>query len=166
MQPKKKYLRVWKMHNTYFIYGSPFGNIVIESDGKAITGLRTESNEKPTGKKEASTLTDITAMQLSEYFTGKRKKFDVLLNPQGTDFQRSVWKALQDIPYGKTRSYKQIAQAVGNPKACRAVGMANNKNPIWIIIPCHRVIGSGGSLTGYGGGLEMKQKLLDLEQGK
>jgi len=152
------------MFNTYFTYESPFGNIVIESDGKAITGVGTESNRKPIGKKEANTLTDITAMQLSEYFTGKRKNFDVPLNPQGTEFQRAVWEALQKIPYGKTRSYKQIAQAVGNPKASRAVGMANNKNPIWILIPCHRVIGADGSLTGYGGGLEMKKRLLSIEK--
>ena len=152
------------MHNTYYVYESPFGNIVIESDGNAITGIKTESNIKPNGEKEASTLTDITAMQLREYFAGKRKKFDVPLNPQGTEFQRSVWKALQEIPYGKTRSYKQIAKAIGNPKACRAVGMANNKNPIWILIPCHRVIGTDGTLTGYGGGLEMKKRLLNIEK--
>ena len=152
------------MHNTYFTYDSPFGNIVIESDGKAITGLMKESNARPAGEKEASTLTDIAAMQLREYFAGKRKKFDVPLNPHGTDFQRSVWKALQAVPYGKTRSYKQIAQAIGNPKACRAVGMANNKNPIWILIPCHRIIGTDGSLTGYGGGIEMKKRLLKLEK--
>ena len=152
------------MNNTYFTYDSPFGNIIIESDGNAITGIRTGAGEKPTGKKEASTLTDITAMQLREYFAGTRKKFDVPLNPQGTDFQLSVWKALQNIPYGKTRSYKQIAQAIGNPKASRAVGMANNKNPIWILIPCHRVIGADGSLTGYGGGIEMKKRLLGIEK--
>jgi len=152
------------MENTYFEYESPFGNIIIESDGNTITGLKTEKNAKPIGKKEANTLTDITAMQLKEYFTGKRKKFDIPLNPQGTDFQRSVWKALQEIPYGKTRSYKQIAKAIGNPKACRAVGMANNKNPIWILIPCHRVIGTDGALTGYGGGLEMKKRLLNIEK--
>jgi len=152
------------MNNTYFTYDSPFGNIIIESDGKAITGIKTESNVKSTGKKEASTLTDIAAMQLREYFAGKRKKFDVPIDPQGTEFQRSVWKALQAIPYGKTRSYKQIAQAIGNPKACRAVGMANNKNPIWIIIPCHRVIGADGELVGYGGGIEMKKRLLSIEK--
>ena len=152
------------MRNTYFVYESPFGNIVIESDGNTITGIKTEKNAEPIGKKEANTLTDITAMQLKEYFAGKRKKFDVPLNPQGTEFQRSVWKALQEIPYGKIRSYKQIAKAIGNPKACRAVGMANNKNPIWILIPCHRVIGTDGKLTGYGGGLEMKKRLLNIEK--
>jgi len=157
-------LRGEKMHDTYFVYESPFGNIVIESDGNSITGLKTEGDAKPKGKNEANTLTDITAMQLKEYFTGKRKKFDVPLNPQGTDFQCAVWKALQNIPYGKTRSYKQIAQAIGNPKACRAVGMANNKNPIWILIPCHRVIGTDGTLTGYGGGIEMKKRLLSIEK--
>jgi len=152
------------MDNTYYTYESPFGNIIIESDGKAITGVKTEADAAPAGKKEKSTLTDITAMQLKEYFAGKRKKFDVPLDPKGTDFQRSVWKALQEIPYGKTRSYKQIAQAIGNPKACRAVGMANNKNPIWILIPCHRVIGSDGALTGYGGGMDMKTRLLKIEK--
>jgi len=157
------------MENTFFVYDSPFGALVIESDGKAITGLKTESTIKkegtePFGVKQASTLTDITAMQLKEYFTGKRKKFDIPLNPHGTDFQLSVWKELEKIPYGKTRSYKQIAQAIGNPKASRAVGMANNKNPIWILIPCHRVIGADGDLTGYGGGIEMKKRLLNIEK--
>jgi len=152
------------MNDSYYTYDTPFGKITVESDGDAITGIMTESNAQPTGTYEATTLTDITAMQLDEYFAGKRKSFDVPLRPQGTDFQRSVWKALEKIPYGKTRSYKQIAQAIGNPKACRAVGLANNKNPIWIIIPCHRVIGSDGALTGYGGGLNMKKKLLDLEK--
>ena len=150
--------------NTYYTYESLFGNIVIESDGKAITGIKTESNAVPVGKKEATTLTDITAMQLKEYFAGKRRKFDVPLAPRGTDFQCSVWNALLEIAYGKTKTYKQVAKMIGNPKACRAVGMANNKNPIWIIIPCHRVIGTDGSLTGYGGGIEMKKKLLKLEK--
>ena len=154
------------MTNTYYTYDTPFGSIIIESDGGAIIGIKRESNAKPSGKKEVSTLTDIAAGQLEEYFAGKRKRFDLPLNPQGTDFQKSVWKALLDIPYGKTRSYKEIAKATGNPKACRAVGMANNKNPIWIVIPCHRVIGTDGTLTGYGGGLTMKQRLLDLEKGK
>ena len=148
---------------TYYIYDSPFGKIVIESDGDAITSVKMQSHMDSAGEKKASTLTDIAAMQLDEYFVGKRKKFDIPLNPHGTEFQLSVWKALQAIPYGKTRSYKQIAQAIGNPKACRAVGLANNKNPIWIIIPCHRVIGADGDLTGYGGGLKMKKKLLEIE---
>ena len=152
--------------NTYYTYESPFGNIIIGSNGSAITCVKTEGSTEPFGKHESTTLTDITAMQLEEYFARKRKRFDLPLSPYGTDFQRSVWNALCDIPYGKTRSYKQISFAIGNPKACRAVGLANNKNPIWIIIPCHRVIGADGTLTGYGGGLKMKQRLLDIEEGK
>nr|AGS51923.1 methylated-DNA--protein-cysteine methyltransferase [uncultured bacterium contig00002] len=104
------------------------------------------------------------AKQLGEYFNGKRKTFDLPLILHGTDFQVAVWKALQNIPYGKTRSYGELAAMTGNPKASRAVGMANNRNPIVIVIPCHRVIGSDGSLTGFGGGLELKQKLLELER--
>ena len=103
------------------------------------------------------------ARQLEEYFGGKRRSFDLPLDARGTPFQRSVWAALLAIPYSETRSYGDIAAAVGNPAACRAVGMANNKNPIAILIPCHRVIGADGVLTGYGGGLEAKRLLLDLE---
>ena len=104
------------------------------------------------------------AKQLGEYFDGKRKTFDLPLAPRGTEFQLTVWKALQTISYGKTCSYGQLAAMIGNPKACRAVGMANNRNPIAVIIPCHRVIGSNGSLTGYAGGLELKEKLILLEK--
>jgi methylated-DNA-[protein]-cysteine S-methyltransferase len=105
------------------------------------------------------------AAQLTEYFEGRRKVFDLPLALRGTDFQISVWKALQSIPAGLTCSYKDVACLIGKPKAYRAVGMANNRNPIVIIIPCHRVIGEDGSLTGYGGGLPVKQYLLNLEQG-
>lgn len=104
-----------------------------------------------------------TREELAEYFAGTRRAFTVPLAPCGTAFQRKVWAALQDIPYGETRSYKQIAEAVGQPKAFRAVGMANNRNPIAILIPCHRVIGSNGALVGYGGGLDIKTRLLRLE---
>lgn len=106
------------------------------------------------------------AAQLQQYFAKERKTFDLPLEPQGTPFQRAVWAALLDIPYGRTQTYKDIAKAVGCPKGARAVGMACNKNPIGIIIPCHRVIGANGSLTGYAGGLELKQKLLLLEAAK
>ena len=152
------------MEHNYYAYDSPFGNIMICSDGKAITRIALGGKIKPAGCNKTNALTDKAAGQLEEYFVGKRREFDVPLDPQGTKFQRSVWKALLEIPYGETRSYKQIAQMVKNPKAYRAVGMANNKNPIWIVIPCHRVIGADGSLTGYGGGLEMKQRLLELEK--
>lgn len=101
--------------------------------------------------------------QLQEYFGGKRRSFELPLAPKGTEFQRKVWEALREIPYGTTCSYKDIAVRCGNGKACRAVGMANNRNPIAIIIPCHRVVGAGGSLVGYGGGLSIKEQLLKLE---
>ena len=103
-------------------------------------------------------------VELSEYFEGARREFDLPLEPSGTEFQQRVWAALLDIPYGETRSYKDIAIAAGCPRGFRAVGMANHNNPISIIVPCHRVIGSGGGLTGYGGGLPIKEYLLGLER--
>ena len=102
--------------------------------------------------------------QLDAYFKGELTKFDIELNIQGTDFQKKVWKELVKIPYGETLSYGELAKRIGNPKASRAVGMANGKNPISIIVPCHRVIGKNGSLTGFGGGLDAKKTLLDLEK--
>ncbi|MGI9324573.1 MAG: methylated-DNA--[protein]-cysteine S-methyltransferase [Pseudomonadales bacterium] len=102
--------------------------------------------------------------QLSEYFEGSRRTFDLTLDPAGTAFQQAVWQALLTIPYGETRSYLEVAKAVGKPKAVRAVGSANGRNPLPIVVPCHRVIGSDGSLTGFGGGLENKKLLLALEQ--
>lgn len=104
-----------------------------------------------------------TRRQLAEYLAGERRAFDLPLAPRGTDFERRVWEALLAIPYGETRSYLEIAAAIGRPAACRAVGRANGRNPIAVVIPCHRVIGSDGSLTGYGGGLPLKRFLLDLE---
>jgi methylated-DNA-[protein]-cysteine S-methyltransferase len=101
--------------------------------------------------------------QLKEYFAGKRRAFDLALIPQGTDFQRAVWQQLRSIPYGETISYRELAERIGKPKAVRAVGAANGSNPIPIIIPCHRVIGNNGSLTGFGGGLPLKRRLLELE---
>ena len=102
--------------------------------------------------------------QLSEYFSGSRQEFDLTISPKGTVFQQRIWQELQKIPFGRTASYGDIARRVGNPKASRAVGMANSKNPIPIIVPCHRVIGKDGSLTGFGGGLEIKKQLLKLEK--
>jgi methylated-DNA-[protein]-cysteine S-methyltransferase len=102
--------------------------------------------------------------QLKAYFAGKRERFDLPLAPEGTPFQRAVWKLLCEIPYGETISYGELARRIGNPKASRAVGLANGANPIAIVIPCHRVIGSNGKLTGYGGGLPLKEKLLALER--
>lgn len=103
------------------------------------------------------------AEQLAEYFAGTRRVFDLPLDLQGTDFHRSVWRALLDIPFGVTRSYADIAEAIGNPKAVRAVGLANGRNPVSIVVPCHRVIGADGSLTGYGGGVDRKRALLAHE---
>jgi methylated-DNA-[protein]-cysteine S-methyltransferase len=104
-----------------------------------------------------------TGTQLAEYAGGDRRSFALPLAPRGTEFERRVWQTLTEIPYGETRSYAEIAAAIGSPAACRAVGRANGRNPIAIVIPCHRVIGSDGSLTGYGGGLDLKRFLLDLE---
>lgn len=101
--------------------------------------------------------------QVREYFAGKRTRFDLPLEPRGTGFERTVWNALLEIPHGETRTYKQIAEAIGRPTACRAVGRANGRNPISIVIPCHRVVGSNGTLTGYAGGLDRKERLLRLE---
>lgn len=115
--------------------------------------------------REKTELIDRVVCQMEEYLDGERKQFDLPLNPEGTLFQKKVWEALLTIPYGVTKSYGEIASMIGNPKASRAVGGANNKNPISIIIPCHRVIGTNGSLVGYGGGLDKKIKLLHLEQG-
>jgi O-6-methylguanine DNA methyltransferase len=102
--------------------------------------------------------------ELNDYFAGERREFSLPLDLRGTEFQLACWRALLEIPYGKTRSYRDMAQAIGHPHAYRAVGMSNNRNPIAIVVPCHRVIASNGSLCGYGGGLDIKRKLLDLEQ--
>nr|WP_320024410.1 methylated-DNA--[protein]-cysteine S-methyltransferase [uncultured Acetobacterium sp.] len=147
-----------------YIYETSFGKIVLTENGMAITRL-IFSEVLPEGVNGMETpLIKKAVQELQEYFSGTRQRFDLPLSPQGTDFQQKVWKALQDIPYGAVCSYKDIARAIGNEKACRAVGGANNKNPISIIIPCHRVIGANGSLVGYGGGLEIKKQLLALEQ--
>lgn len=116
------------------------------------------------GPGEPSPASDNAATQILEYFSGTRKTFDFPMECSGTDFQRKVWHALVQIPYGQTRTYGQIAASIGQPTAARAVGMACNKNPLWIVVPCHRVIGSNRNLTGYAGGIHMKQALLDLEQ--
>ena len=115
------------------------------------------------GAQDASPLLDAAEAQLREYFAGARRTFDLPLAPHGTAFQQRVWAALRAIPYGETCTYGELAAAIGSPNASRAVGMANHRNPIPIIIPCHRVIGANGTLTGYAGGLEIKRKLLALE---
>jgi methylated-DNA-[protein]-cysteine S-methyltransferase len=152
----------------YFFYYKLKGiKIVITEEtihkGKVITGVFF-GKQAPTGFAKAETpMIKKTALQIDQYLEGKRKRFTVPIALYGTEFQLLVWGALQTIPYGETRSYKEIAILIGKPKALRAVGMANNRNPISIIVPCHRVIGSDGNLTGYGGGLPLKQQLLELE---
>ena len=146
-----------------FFYETPVGKLCVgEEDGVIV---RTTWSKIPTEYiLEETELILQCKMQLDEYFRGERKTFDLPLAPKGTDFQKKVWNALKEIPYGETRTYGEIAAAVGNPKAARAVGMANNKNPIGIIIPCHRVVGVDGKLVGYAGGMDKKEWLLQLER--
>lgn len=145
-----------------FSYETVLGVVTFVEEGGALLAVTTHRSYE--GAEQETALIKEAYQQLSEYLKGERKEFDLPLNPKGTDFQKRVWRALCDIPYGETRSYKQIAKAVGNSKAVRAVGMANNRNPITIVVPCHRVIGADGKLVGYGGGLEMKEFLLRLEK--
>ena len=149
-----------------YIYNTIIGNIAIFCKNDFIVSIKFIGKNFDSSNiefKETKLIKD-TYKQLSEYFSGKRKFFTVPLKQNGTDFQNKVWNALKKIPYGETRSYKDIAIEIGNPKACRAVGMANNKNKIPIIIPCHRVIGINNKLVGYAGGLHIKMKLLELEK--
>ena len=147
---------------SHYTYETGLGSVTfIEEDGALLAISMQRSLE---GVEKETSLTKEAYTQLSEYLNGKRKTFDLPFKIRGTLFQEQVWNALLDIPYGETRSYKQIAEAIGNPKAVRAVGMANNRNPLLIIVPCHRVIGKNGSLVGYGEGLEMKEFLLRLEK--
>lgn len=142
------------------------GKVCIGQDGEHITfityGCSQTFGEGYTPRE--TPLLAFAARQLDEYFCGKRRTFSLPIAPKGTAFQQQVWEALQQIPYGQTRTYQQIAEVIGAPAACRAVGNANNKNPISIVIPCHRVIGANGKLTGYAGGLDAKARLLELEQ--
>ena len=145
-----------------FTYETILGSVTFVEENGTLLAVTTHRSYE--GICQETPLIKEACRQLSEYLKGERKTFDLPLNPKGTNFQKCVWRALCDIPYGETRTYKQIAEAIGNPKAVRAVGMANNRNPITIIVPCHRVIGANGKLVGYGGGLEMKEFLLRLEK--
>ena len=151
------------MKNVFF-YETRIGKIGISENGEGITSIFYE-NEKYKGDLElVETLLIKKAFeQIKEYLEGKRKEFDLPIFLEGTEFQKNVWTTLKEIPYGVTKTYKEIAVSIGNEKACRAVGNANNKNPISIVIPCHRVIGSNGKLVGYAGGLSIKENLLELE---
>ena len=136
---------------------------LVENESGELTHILFEGSAVPAGSVFDASCAKEAVRELEEYFRGSRKEFTVKLAPQGTAFQREVWKALLTIPFGVTASYGQIAAQLGNPNAMRAVGLANGSNPIPIIIPCHRVIGANGSLTGYGGGLDIKRKLLEIE---
>jgi len=146
----------------FCIINTPLGFAKLEGDEEGISSLTVLNNEVAVSDIIPEVLED-TVRQLNEYFTGERSQFSLKLNPQGTNFQKRVWNALLSIPYGKTTSYLQLSKDLGNVKAIRAVANANGKNPLWIIVPCHRVIGSDGSLTGYAGGLHRKQWLLEHE---
>jgi methylated-DNA-[protein]-cysteine S-methyltransferase len=143
---------------------TPLGPIVIGASDNAIIAVEFDRGQQILNNDGAGDLIDLCSQQLNEYFDGKRRRFDLPLHLVGTAFQRGCWNELMKIPYGETRSYAELAKAVGNPRGFRAVGMANHDNPIAVIIPCHRVIASDGKLGGYGGGLPAKQWLLDLER--
>ncbi len=143
-------------------YKSPIGTLDIVEENEKIIEIRYE-NEKEEVLEKNTKILEKAVQELEEYFKGKRKEFDIPLNPKGTEFMKKVWKELQKIPYGKTTSYGKIAEKIGNPKASRAVGMANHNNPIPIIIPCHRVIGKNNKMVGYALGIDKKEYLLNLE---
>lgn len=150
-----------------YLCPSPIGPLSLIEENGALVEVRWNFDlprDAATFALPATPLLRQAAAELREYFAGERKTFTVPLAPKGTPFQQRVWAALQTIPYGETRSYGEIAAQIGNPKACRAVGMANNRNPLPIFIPCHRVVGSDGKLVGYAGGLDIKTYLLELER--
>lgn len=141
---------------------TPLGVAKLEGDAKGLSSITILDTDEKITDLVPEVLED-AIYQLQEYFKGKRESFSLTLNPQGTDFQRKVWATLQEIPYGKTVSYLELSKTLGDVKAIRAVAAANGKNPLWIVVPCHRVIGSDGSLVGYAGGLHRKKWLLDHE---
>ena len=157
------------MQVLYYDYlDSPIGSLLLVSDGENLVELgfpdgKAARRHQPEWIQDPQPFTECKR-QLQEYFAGSRREFDIPLAPHGTEFQLQVWEALRSIPYGETTSYGELATRIGRPKASRAVGAANGRNPIPVIIPCHRVIGSSGSLVGFGGGLPTKQHLLALEQ--
>jgi len=153
-------------HSAQRRVASPIGPLFLTASAKGLTGIFWKKQPAPNaGPAPAARVLDRAERELKSYFAGRLKKFTVPLDPAGTPFQKRVWKELGRIPYGKTSSYKEIARRVKNPKAVRAVGSANGRNPLCVIVPCHRVIASDGSIGGYSGGLGIKSKLLALEAG-
>ncbi|HKM46216.1 MAG TPA: methylated-DNA--[protein]-cysteine S-methyltransferase [Terriglobales bacterium] len=153
----------------YFRTPSPVGPLFLSASSKGLVRLEFEDrvlkiDPGTTHLRESESALALYLRELNEYFAGERREFSLPLDLRGTEFQLACWRALLEIPYGETRSYRDIAEAIGHPHAYRAVGMSNNRNPVAIIVPCHRVIASSGLLCGYGGGLDIKRKLLDLEQ--
>lgn len=148
----------------FFTYDTDIGPVTFAEAEGNLTMLAFGRVEVPNGRQLETPLLQEACCQLESYLAGARRDFALPLCPKGTPFQQRVWQSLLQIPYGKTVSYKDLAESIGSPKACRAVGMANHRNPIAIVIPCHRVVGANGSLTGYAGGLPLKQRLLELEQ--
>jgi len=147
----------------YQYLDTPIGQLRLLSNGEKLLRIEFEGQHGSDGVRRADPVLEAARRQLREYFAGRRKRFELPLAVQGTDFQRRVWKSLRQIPFGELRSYRDIADAIGNRKAVRAVGGANGRNPVPIVVPCHRVIGGDGGLTGFGGGLATKRALLDLE---
>lgn len=147
-----------------FVYNTIIGDLHFFEDLGYITKINFGREEDPDYVEYESEAIKKAYLEISEYLSGKRKEFTILFKAEGTEFQKKVWEELQKIPYGETRSYGEVAKRIGNPKAGRAVGNANNKNPISIIVPWHRVIGANGSLVGFGGGLDIKKMLLDIEK--
>jgi methylated-DNA-[protein]-cysteine S-methyltransferase len=146
---------------------TPIGRLLLAGSGEGLLRIEFESGKtnrgpRPEWRRDDDCLGGAVE-QLRDYFAGRRRDFDLRLDPRGTEFQLRTWRALRDIPYGATATYADIARAIGKPKAVRAVGAANGRNPLPIVVPCHRVIGSDGSLTGFGGGTDVKRKLLQLE---
>ena len=153
----------------YTTSDSPIGQLLLVGDRHALHRLQMQDGPRPLRvdprwRRDEGAF-GLTRRQLEQYFTGRRRRFELRLAPSGSPFELTVWRALQDIPYGETTTYGEIAARLGRPHAARAVGLANARNPISVIVPCHRVIGANGSLTGYGGGLERKRLLLELESG-
>lgn len=147
---------------------SPIGTLLVMTTGDALSGLYVADHERaprpPERSQEGGAFVETVCAQITGYFEGSRTHFDLPLQLDGTDFQQRVWQALLDVPFGRTATYRDIAVAIGRPAAVRAVGLANGSNPVSIVVPCHRVIGSSGSLTGYGWGTERKRWLLDFER--
>jgi methylated-DNA-[protein]-cysteine S-methyltransferase len=159
------------METLFYVHtASPVGPLFLAASAKGLVRLEFESrvqklNHGTTQLQESEAALEPYLRELNEYFADKRREFNMPLDLRGTEFQLACWNALLAIPYGETRSYRDIAEAIAHPHAYRAVGMSNNRNPVAIVVPCHRVIASSGSLCGYGGGLDLKRRLLDLERG-